>query len=55
MKRVLSDNGSAFSFKVFRAACTQHGIVQKLTRTYRPQTNGKADVMTHHFLHRSGC
>ncbi|PJK15518.1 hypothetical protein CO613_00295 [Lysobacteraceae bacterium NML07-0707] len=43
IKHVLTDNGSAFRFKLFRAVCTRHGIVQKLTRTYRPQTNGKAE------------
>lgn len=43
IKRVLTDNGAAFRSKAFRAACTQHGIVQKFTRAYRPQTNGKAE------------
>ncbi|PJK14000.1 hypothetical protein CO613_08435 [Lysobacteraceae bacterium NML07-0707] len=43
IKHVLTDNGSAFRFKLFRAACTRHGIVQKFTRTYRLQANGKAE------------
>lgn len=44
IKRVLTDNGAAFRSRAFRAACTQqHGIIQKFTRAYRPQTNGKAE------------
>ncbi|PJK15288.1 hypothetical protein CO613_00785 [Lysobacteraceae bacterium NML07-0707] len=43
IKHVLTDNGSAFRSKALRVACTQHGIVQKFTRAYRPQTNGKAE------------
>ncbi|PJK14795.1 hypothetical protein CO613_03695 [Lysobacteraceae bacterium NML07-0707] len=43
IKRVLTDNGSAFRSKALRVACTRHGIVQKFTRAYRPQSNGKAE------------
>ncbi|PJK12631.1 hypothetical protein CO613_11285 [Lysobacteraceae bacterium NML07-0707] len=43
IKRVLTDNGSVFRFKLFRAVCTRHGIVQKFTRTYRLQANGRAE------------
>ena len=43
IKRLLTDNGSAFRSKAFRAACAQLGIAQKFTRAYRPQTNGKAE------------
>jgi len=43
IKRLLTDNGSAFRSKLFRAACEQLGIQQKFTRAYRPQTNGKAE------------
>jgi transposase-like protein len=38
IKRLLTDNGSAFRSKAFRAACAQLGIAQKFTRAYRPQT-----------------
>jgi transposase InsO family protein len=43
IKRLLTDNGSAFRSKAFRAACVKLGIRHKFTRAYRPQTNGKAE------------
>jgi transposase InsO family protein len=43
VKRLLTDNGSAFRSKPFRAACQELGIRHKFTRAYRPQTNGKAE------------
>lgn len=43
IKRLLTDNGSAFRSKAFRAACQQLQITHKFTRAYRPQTNGKAE------------
>ncbi|MCM5683004.1 IS481 family transposase, partial [Schlegelella sp. S2-27] len=43
IKRLLTDNGSAFRSKPFKAACEQLGIQHKFTRAYRPQTNGKAE------------
>lgn len=43
IKRLLTDNGSAFRSKEFRQACQQLGITHKFTRAYRPQTNGKAE------------
>lgn len=43
IKRLLTDNGSAFRSKPFKAACEQLGITHKFTRAYRPQTNGKAE------------
>ena len=43
IKRLLTDNGSAFRSKEFRLACQQLGITHKFTRAYRPQTNGKAE------------
>lgn len=43
VKRLLTDNGSAFRSKAFKAACEELGIKQKFTRAYRPQTNGKAE------------
>lgn len=43
IKRLLTDNGSAFRSQLFKAACEQLGIQHKFTRAYRPQTNGKAE------------
>jgi transposase InsO family protein len=43
IKRLLTDNGSAFRSKVFQSACAALGIEHKFTRAYRPQTNGKAE------------
>ena len=43
IKRLLTDNGSAFRSRDFAAACRAHGITHKFTRAYRPQTNGKAE------------
>ena len=39
--RVLTDNGSCYRSRVFRAALGE--IVHKRTRPYRPQTNGKVE------------
>jgi transposase InsO family protein len=43
VRRLLTDNGSAFRSKRFAAACEQLGIKHRFTRAYRPQTNGKAE------------
>lgn len=43
IKRLLTDNGSAFRSKDFALACNELGICHKFTRPYRPQTNGKAE------------
>ena len=43
VKRLLTDNGSAFRSKLFRQACAELGIQHRFTRAYRPQTNGKAE------------
>lgn len=43
VKRVLTDNGSAFRSKAFAAACRKLGLRHQFTRAYRPQTNGKAE------------
>ena len=43
IKRVLTDNGSAFRSHDFANACKALGIRHKFTRAYRPQTNGKAE------------
>lgn len=43
IRRLLTDNGSAFRSKAFAGACEALGIRHKFTRAYRPQTNGKAE------------
>lgn len=43
IRRVLTDNGSAFRSKRFAAACRKLGVKHSFTRPYRPQTNGKAE------------
>jgi transposase InsO family protein len=43
IKRLITDNGSAYKSHVFRQACRALGIKQSFTRYYRPQTNGKAE------------
>jgi transposase InsO family protein len=43
VKRVLSDNGSAYKSHAWRDACAGLGITHKRTRPYRPQTNGKIE------------
>jgi transposase InsO family protein len=43
IERVLTDNGSAYISRVFRAVATRLGLTLKRTRPYRPQTNGKAE------------
>ena len=43
VRRVLTDNGSAFRSKRFAATCRKLGLRHVFTRPYRPQTNGKAE------------
>jgi len=43
VKRLLTDNGSAYRSKAFSATCKALGIKHTYTRPYRPQTNGKAE------------
>lgn len=43
VERVLSDNGSAYRSHAWRDTCADLGITKKLTRPYRPQTNGKIE------------
>jgi len=43
VRRVLTDNGSAFRSRRFALACQSLGIRHSFTRPYRPQTNGKAE------------
>ncbi|MDP3134834.1 MAG: IS481 family transposase [Burkholderiaceae bacterium] len=43
IKRLLTDNGSAYRSKLFAKTCHALGIKHTFTRPYRPQTNGKAE------------
>lgn len=43
VRRLLTDNGSAFRSKDFALTCAELGIQHRFTRPYRPQTNGKAE------------
>ena len=43
IRRVLSDNGSAYRSRLWREVCAELGITPKRTRPYRPQTNGKIE------------
>lgn len=43
VKRVLSDNGSAYKSHAWADACERLRITRKKTRPYRPQTNGKIE------------
>ncbi|MNL01915.1 IS2 transposase TnpB [compost metagenome] len=43
IKRLLTDNGSAFRSRAFADVCHELGIKHCFTRPYRPQTNGKAE------------
>ena len=43
VKEILSDNGSCYVSRRFRQACKQHGLRHIRTKSYRPQTNGKAE------------
>jgi transposase InsO family protein len=43
IQRVMTDNGSCYQSKMFRAACKRLGLRQIYTRPYTPKTNGKAE------------
>jgi transposase InsO family protein len=43
IKRLITDNGSAYRSRLFRLTCQALGIKHTFTRPYRPQTNGKAE------------
>jgi len=45
VERVLTDNGNGYRSEAFAAACDELGLGHRLTRPYRPQTNGKAERM----------
>jgi transposase InsO family protein len=43
VERVMTDNGSCYKSKMFRAACKRLDLRQIFTRPYTPKTNGKAE------------
>jgi len=43
IRRLLTDNGSAFRSKAFAQACAELKIRHSFTRPDRPQTNGKTE------------
>jgi transposase InsO family protein len=43
IERVMTDNGSCYQSKMFRAACKRLGLRQIFTKPYTPKTNGKAE------------
>jgi transposase InsO family protein len=43
IRRLLTDNGSAYRSQLFARTCQALGIEHRFTRPYRPQTNGKAE------------
>jgi transposase InsO family protein len=43
IERVMTDNGSCYRSKAFRAACARLGLRQIFTKPYTPRTNGKAE------------
>ena len=43
VERVLTDNGSCYRSRLWKAACADMDIKHKRTRPYRPQTNGKVE------------
>ena len=43
VERVMTDSGSCYQSKTFRAACRQIGLRQIFTKPYTPKTNGKAE------------
>jgi transposase InsO family protein len=43
VERIMTDNGSAYRSRDFRAACARAGVRHLRTRPYTPRTNGKAE------------
>jgi transposase InsO family protein len=43
IERAMTDNGSCYRSRAFRAACKRLGLRQVFTKPYTPKTNGKAE------------
>jgi len=43
VRRILTDNGSAYRSRGFRATCRALRLIHRRTRPYTPRTNGKAE------------
>jgi transposase InsO family protein len=43
VRKIMTDNGSAYVSHVFEALCQQRNLKHLRTRPYRPCTNGKAE------------
>ena len=43
VRRILTDNGSAYRSRGFRATCRALRVIHRRTRPYTPRTNGKAE------------
>jgi transposase InsO family protein len=43
IERVMTDNGSCYRSRSFRAACKRLGLSRIFTKPYTPRTNGKAE------------
>jgi len=43
IRRLLTDNGSCYTARRFRAVCADLGLKHRRTRPYTPRTNGKAE------------
>ena len=43
IRELLTDNGPAYRSRLFAETCRELGLRHRFTRSYRPQTNGKAE------------
>jgi transposase InsO family protein len=55
VRRLLTDNGSAFRSKDFADACKALGARHRFTRPYRPQTHGKAERFIQSAMREWAC
>ena len=44
VRRILTDNGSAYCSRAFRDLLAEQGVAMRKTRPYPPQTNGKVEA-----------
>ncbi len=55
-ERLLTDNAKCYTeSKIFRSLCKEHGIQQRFTRPYTPQTNRKAERFIQTLKRRWAC